>query len=259
VEELSDKIVAFLQKSIVPLMGVVIIAVAGGGVYSYMQMQKNKKLELTQNELFVIKKDIEKVSEKVNPSEAAPEMGADGKPLPAKTKKPVVQVSDEEKQKAYAEAFQKLNSFIKANQGSQSAVEGALIVAEVTSGYKKYDEGVAALRNALTGFDKSNFLFGVAQTELGNLLVQTDKCAEAAQAWEEVISQSAHAYLSNDLRLKTGICYEKTNQYDRAESLYQTIVEKSPESSAARTAKKFLLHIKYVKTKSGSQAEPKKG
>jgi hypothetical protein len=74
-----------------------------------------------------------------------------------------------------------------------------------------------------------------------------------------VIAQKEHDYLANDLRLKAGICYEKSNQYDRAENLYRAVVEKAPESSAARTAKKFLLHIKYVKTKGpGAEAAPEK-
>jgi len=260
VEDFSEKATEILQKSLIPAIAVIVIGVGVGMGYSYSKSKQEKQLEVSQNELFVIKKDIDKVTETLSPPEPKPELGKDGKPLPPKPKKEAPKVSNADKEKAYASGLERMNAFINANQGQQSAVEGAVLVSEVTSEYGKYDEGISALKTALNGFDKSNFLYGIAQTELGNLYYKTDKCTEAADAWEQVIAQKAHDYLANDLRLKAGICYEKINQYDRAEDQYRTIVTKSPDSSAARTAKKFLLHIRYVKTK-GVQppTEQKKG
>jgi tetratricopeptide (TPR) repeat protein len=251
-EEWTDKAVAILQKAIWPVAVVVVLAIGGGVAYSYNMQKKEKALEAAQDELFVIRKDLEKITATLEPK---PEPTKDGKPA----KKAPPQASEAEQEKAYAPDMAKLQTYIKANQGNQAAVEGAMLASEISSHYKKYDEGVTALNTALQGFDKKNFLFGIAQTELGNLYTKIDKCNEAAQAWEAVIAQKAHDYLATELRLKAGICYEKIGMYDKAEGLYQAVIDKAPTSSAARTAKKFLLHIQYVKTKPNPAQEQKKG
>lgn len=111
---------------------------------------------------------------------------------------------------------------------------------------------IESLAASLKDMNSKLFLFGVAQTELGNLYAKTEKCLDAAQAWEKVIADKNHAYMAANLRLKAGVCYEKQSQLDKAEALYQDVVTKEPTSFSGRTAKKFLLHLKYLKSKSAA-------
>lgn len=246
-----------MQKAIWPIIGLLVILLVGGAIYTYADSKNYKELQLAQDDFFKIRKDIEKTAETFAPP--APEIGKDGKPVVKKAAK--AEATPAQKEQAFAPALEKMMAQIKANQGNQAAVEGALLVAEVTSEYKKYDMGVEALQTALKGFDSKNFLFGIAQGELGNLYAKLDKCSEATQAWEAVIAVKQHEYLANPLRLKAGICFEKLSMFDKAEKLYQTIVDKDPNSSSARTAKKFLLHIKFARAKAGegTTQDPKKG
>jgi tetratricopeptide (TPR) repeat protein len=240
-ESLSDKLVTIVQKIFWPFVGVSILAIIVSFVYSYKKGEDFKKLERAQDELFVLRKDVEKIATSLEPAD---DPKKDSK-APIKEKlKPSAEVLE----KSYADVAQKLMGFIKTNQGTQPAVEAALLVSEMTKDYNK-EMGIEGLNAALKDFPASLFLFGVGQTELGNLYSQNNKCLEAAQAWEKVIAEKNHSYLAASLRLKAGVCYEKQNQLDKAEKLYQEIVDKEPNSFSGRTAKKFLMHLKLMKSK----------
>ena len=200
---------------------------------------------------------MQKIAESLEPKEA-PKKDLKTPALPLEKQKP----SPEVLEKAYAPVVQKLQNYVTANQGTQPAVEAALLVAELTQDYNKSEMAIESLVTALKGVDSNLFLFGVAQTELGNLYAKSEKCLEAAQAWEKVIADKSHAFMAGNLRLKAGVCYEKQAQFDKAEGLYQEVVNKEPTSSSGRTAKKFLLHLKYLKSKSaaaGATAPAKNG
>jgi len=252
--DLTEKLTAFLQKAVWPMVILVIVALAGGVAYSFKSGKDQEALQKAQDELFVIRKEVEETAKKMEPPV---DPKADPKKPAAKVEKPPAEL-----EKAYGPAVEKLQAYIKANQGKQGAVEAALLASELTSDYKKYEQGAEALNTALNGFDTKNFLYGVAGSEQGDLLAQIDKCNEAVQVWEKVIGANEHGYMSNTLRLKSGVCYEKLGMFDKAESHYQIIVDKDPNSSAARSAKKFLMHIKYVKGKqpqATATADEKKG
>ncbi len=55
--------------------------------------------------------------------------------------------------------------------------------------------------------------------------------------------------MADQLRLKSGVCYQTLGIYDKAEKMYEDVIKKGPETSSGRMAKKFLLYIKYVKAK----------
>jgi tetratricopeptide (TPR) repeat protein len=249
-EDLSEKIVRVLQKLILPIAGVtVLVLIASAAVY-FIDQAEQEKIAQSYDSLFLLKKESEKIAEPW-----APEVDTKD---PKAAKKEKKQPSDEEKKQAYAPLLEKILAHIKANQGNQVAVEGALLAADIGKSYNDPQVGIEALRSALSDVKSTHFLFAIGQAELGSLLAKADKCSEAAQAWEKVIVVKEHAYVANNLRLKSGVCYEKIGMYEKAEGVYQDIISKSPNTSAARTAKKFLLHIKYVKNKGDLDAGNKK-
>lgn len=251
----QEKIVSILQKLILPIIGVVILVLIASGAVYFIDKSQQSKVAKSYDQLFLLRKDAEKIAETWKTEPAASEVLDKDK----KAQKPVKKdATPEEKKAAYAPVMEKLMAFIKADQGNQVAVEAALLASDLSSEYNEPQVGIEALRTALTGMKTSHFLFAIGQSELGALLAKTDKCSEAAQAWESVANVKEHAYMANNLRLKAGVCYEQIGMYDKAEKLYQEIVDKSPNSSSARTAKKFLLHIKFVKNKGEADAGDKK-
>ncbi len=255
-DTLTEKLVYWIQKIFWPLVGLAVVAIVVSFVLNYKKGQDFKKISKAQDELFVIRKDVEKIAAELEPKED-PKKAA--KPEAAKEKP---KQSPEVLEKSYSAVVEKLQAYIKANQGTQPAVEAALLVAELTQEYNKTDMAIDALNTSLKGLPSDLFLFGVGQTELGNIYAKVNKCLEAAQAWEKVIAEKNHSYLAGNLRLKAGICYEKQTQLDKAEKLYQEVVDKEPTSFAGRTAKKFLLHLKYLKSKSmatGATPSPANG
>lgn len=239
----QEKIVQVLQKLIIPIVGVVVLVLIASTVMWFVDRNQQAKISSSYDELFLIKKDAETVA-KAWADEPVDPLKKDKKTLLIKK-----DVSAEQKKTAYASIMEKLMAHIKANQGNQVAVEGALLASDMANEYNEPQVGIEALQSALAGMKSAHFLYAIGQSELGNQLAKTGKCSEAAQAWETVANVKQHAYMAGNLRLKAGVCYEKLGMLDKAEKIYQDIIEKNPNSSSARTAKKFLLHIKFVKNK----------
>lgn len=256
-DALREKLIYVVQKTFWPLVGIGVVAIVVSLGWSYKNKQDIAQLKKSQNELFVIRKEVEKTVLSLEPKEDPKKLSAKVPPAAEKPK-----LAPQVYENAYAPLVPKLQVFINANQGTQTAVEAALLVAELTQEYNKPEMAIEPLTTALKGLPSNLFLYGVAQTELGNLYAKANKCLEAAQAWEKVVNEKTHTYLAGNLRLKAGVCYEKQAQLDKAEKLYQEVVDKEPGSFSGRTAKKFLLHLKYLKSKSmatGASASSKNG
>jgi tetratricopeptide (TPR) repeat protein len=256
-EDIVEKITFWVQKAFWPAVGLAVFVVLASVGLNYKARLDQKKINKAQDELFVIRQDLQKITESLEPQ---PEVKKDSKPPVVANEKS--KQSPEILEKAYSPVVQKLQAFVNANQGTQPAAEAALLVTELAQEYNKPEMAIESLVTSLKGMDSNLFLFGVAQTELGNLYAKSEKCLEAAQSWEKVIAEKNHSYMSGSLRLKAGVCYEKQAQYDKAEGLYQEVVNKEPNSFSGRTAKKFLLHLKYLKSKSaasGTTAPAKNG
>ena len=241
----NDKIAATLQKLILPICGVIAVAIVLSSVMYFRDKSENSKLGKNYDTLFLLKKEYEDIA-KVWRSDVS----ADGLEK-TKKEKPISkkQVSDQEKKQSLAPVVEKLTQHIQATQGTQVAVEAALLVVDIGNEYNDSVVGIEPLKMAIKDISKKHFLYAIGQSELGSLLAKNDKCNEATQAWESVIAVKEHSFYANQLKLKAGICYEKMSMFDKAEKLYQDVLDQSPNSSSARTAKKFLLHIKFVKNK----------
>lgn len=250
----NERIIQILQKLIVPIAGVVVLVLIASGAVFFIDKNERAKVGKLQDELFLLKKESEKIADAWKEEPAASDTLNKDKAVQKPLKK---EATPEEKKAAYAPVLEKLMAHIKANQGNQVAVEGALLAVDIANDYNDSQVGIDALKTALTGLKTTHFLYAIGQAELGALLAKADKCSEAAQAWESVAAVKEHAYVANNLRLKAGVCYEKIGMFDKAEKLYQEIVDRSPNSSSARTAKKFLLHIKFVKNKGEADAGDK--
>lgn len=257
-EPISEKIVSILQKLIVPISGVLVLVLIASGAVYFVDKSEQDKVAKSYDELFTLKKEAEKITESWEAPKDDAKVDEKSKDKKTAKKETKPQPTNEEKKQAYAKILERLMEKIKANQGNQVAVEGALVASDIGASYDDSQVGIEALQVALKGMKSSHFLFAIGEAELGNLLAKTSKCNEATQVWAKVIEVKEHAYMANNLRLKSGVCYEQMGMFDKAELLYQEIVDKSPNSASARTAKKFLLHIKYVKNKGDSDAAEKK-
>lgn len=243
-----EKISLALQKGFVGIVAIVVLALASAGGYHFYKKNHDKKVEQASNELFVLQKELGQSAQKLMPEE--PQANPlDPKKMPKAKPKPTA----EQFKTAFSPTVEKLQTFIKANEGTQPAVEAALLVTEATSEYQKYEEGVTAIQNAVRGFSKNHFLYGIAQSELGSLYANLNKCSEATQAWDQVISSKNYDYMADQLRLKSGLCYQKLGMFDKAQKQYEKVLEKGSENSNGRMARKFLLYLKYEKSKAANE------
>ncbi|MBY0314921.1 MAG: hypothetical protein K2Q26_05345 [Bdellovibrionales bacterium] len=245
---MSEQLSHYVQKSAVPLMILLVVIAAGGIGFHFMNSKKSEKAEKLGSELFTIRKEYRTATEELaktlpKPQEGKPQLEA---PKPKKA----------DAQKAYSALVEKLDGFVKANQGTLVAVEGGLLAAEMAQSYDDWNKGAEILNSSLKDFnDKGNFLYGTAYSELGHFYAKLDKCNEATQAWEKAMGSEPVAFLKPQLRLKLGVCFEKLSQWDRAEKMYQDIINETPATLTARTAKKFLFNLKLTKAKASNESK----
>lgn len=242
---MSEKLSTFVQRSAVPFFIVIGLMAVGGVGYHLMNSKTAQTTEKLANELFAIKKEYRTATETLQKN--LPQPTADKKLEPPQPKK-------EELQKAYAPIVEKLDVFIKANQGQMVTVEAGLLAADMLAGYENWSRGAEILQSSLNGYnDTQHFLYGMGHAQLGTFYIMQEKCTEAVQAWEKGMTVKSVSFLKPQLRLKLGLCYEKMSQLDRAEKMYQDVINDMPKSLSARTAKKFLFNLKLMKAK-GSEA-----
>lgn len=245
---IADQTNQFFEKFLKPLVALVVLALVASGAYSFYSKQRRGDDEKKANLLFEVKKELldaeKSVRETADTSTKDKKKPAKAPDLSAKFKQ------------AYEPVIPKFEAFIKANQGHVTAIEAALIVSKSVQEYKDESKELSVLQMGVKGVDKTNFLYGVAQSRIGELLYKQDKCSEAAKAWEDLITIDQHAYMSGSLRLKAGVCYEKIGMWDKAEAMYKKVSDEAPNSANGRMAKKFLLHVRYQKSK-GAKAKEK--
>lgn len=230
----------FLEKFIKPIVALVVVLVIAGVGYHFHKKGKAENKAKLYNEFFVIKKELQEKQAELTKVDAEDET----KKAPPQPPEP----APEELKAAVEPTVNKLLTFIKANQGTIPALEGALLVSQVTIEYKDEDKAIEALTAGTNGVNEKNFLYGIAKDQLADLLQKKDKCNEAAQIWESLLNSKDHAYLADSVRLKAGVCYEEIGMTDKAEQLYQKVVDVSPNTTSGKAAKKFLLHLKFKKS-----------
>ncbi|MBY0385448.1 hypothetical protein K2X05_09840, partial [bacterium] len=120
-DALTQKLAYVIQKIFWPLVGVAALSIVASFAMSYKKNQDLKKIVKAQDELFVIRKEVEKVASSFEPKE-------DPKKDPKKPAKEAPKQSPEVLEAAYSPLVQKLQAYINANQGTQPAVEAALLV-----------------------------------------------------------------------------------------------------------------------------------
>ncbi len=155
-----------------------------------------------------------------------------------------------------------LNGFVKVvdeHAGTKAAQMAALNLSEMYLNYKKVEEAYQALQKVESQSQGKDLVSSIVLAQLGNVLSEKGDCKLALDQWSKVLARKEVQYMHDTLRLKSGFCYEKMNEFSKAEDAYKK-VSQSPkdtqtgEAGLAKDAEKYLrlLNLKKNTDSKGS-------
>jgi thioredoxin-like negative regulator of GroEL len=232
---------SFLEQQWKSILGaIVIIFVLGLGLVlkSTMGVSHEKK---AQEQFFKIEKKYSNYkTNKAKPPELKPDPKAD--PKEAKVKTPAELASDLDSIKKEFEAF------LAADSNSKAGQMAAIYYAEILIGEKNKVQAQAVLEKAQN--KDSGLTNTLVQQQLGQVLADLDKCPDAINVWQKILDRKEASFIHNDVKIQQALCYQKTNDFKKAEELLTNVGNEKTsgqDMTSAKEAAKYLRLIQYKK------------
>lgn len=215
-----------LEKNWKLIAGVFVLLIVGGASVSIISSQKTKKELQAQESYFKAEKKYLDIKAK---AAAAP---ADA------VKKP----SD---YSAVKTDFEKVISDFPRSKASQMS---AVYLSDILIAENKKDLALSTLQKAET--TDTGLINTLVQQQIGSLLADQNKCAEALTVWQKIVDRKQAQFLHNTTRLQQALCYQKMNDSKKAEEILTNLANQKTEINTEATAKeaeKYLRLIQYKK------------
>ena len=106
--------------------------------------------------------------------------------------------------------------------------------------YKQPEKASEFAQMAATKLPKDHTLGLLATVLWGNALAAKDDCQGALGAWQKVLDSKSASFLQSDVSVRSGVCFEKLGQNDRAAEMYRKAAGATGESASSTTAKGLL-------------------
>ena len=146
-------------------------------------------------------------------------------------------------QKDYGTVLPELEKIANENAGTTAGAQAAMDLADIYINYKQPEKAVDYAKNAAEKLSSRNTLAPLARVLWGTALAQKGDCATAVTVWQQVIDNKSAAFLHPNVSLRSGLCYEKMNQNDKAAEMYHRVVADAEQTSDGQTAKTYLRAI----------------
>ncbi len=228
------------MTAVIMLLVAFVVLGAGYSAYSYFD---SKKEEEAQNAYYAVEAEYlaQKTKFETFDAEAS---------KPKETKKDSKGKETEEKPQGlkasgdltqdYGKVVSGFESVISKDPGSNAALMAALNLADIYISYKQSDKALVFLEKIKPG---KNLLSAMALDRQATLKADAGDCKAALGIWDQALSLKASEFMTNDLKLKKGLCYESLSDFVQAKAMYtQAKVSKDGDSQSpiAKTAEKYL-------------------
>lgn len=248
----------------------VIFAILGGGwsLYSVVRQQTEDKL---QEKFYLADKKYNELRTKFEEAQKPKvddKAKADPKDKNPKKKTPEVAVKPSQNPDAdFAEPIKEMRVLIEASPASKAALMAALSLSEIYTTANKPEEALKVLDLVIQGKKVNGLLGAFATKAKGNIQADLGRCPEAIQTWQKLnSSDESLSFLNAEIKLKMGLCYEKSNQEAQAEMIYKELIDKvknpgqqpgakaisTADQMASKEAEKYLRLMKIKKENRGS-------
>lgn len=231
---------SFLEKQWKAIVGVVvIILVVGLGIVAKTTMNISSEKKAQENFFLIEKKYSDYKTKKATPPVVDPK---------AKTPAAAPDLSGE-----LAGIKKDFEAFLATDSSTKAGQMAALYYAEILIDENKKDAALTTLQKAQN--NDSGLVNTLVQQQLGQVLADLDKCADAISVWQKVVDRKQAAFLHNDVKIQQALCYQKTNDLKKAEEILTNIANQKPDtksesfdsSTSAKEAAKYLRLIQFKK------------
>lgn len=206
-----------------------VLVIGLGGFFGIRAYKHSHELSL-QEQLFTLEKEYSKKKE-----------GFDAAQNPPEGSTPSAVKATGDLAKDYGDLPQRFADFAKAHSGTVAAGLAALQAAEIWSGYSKSTEAIEALKSANLS---SGIIGTMVQMRLGSLLADQGDCAGALTVWSPLSTTKNSSFLGNEVKLRMGLCAEKTGDKAQAEKLYREVMANAKEGSEGKLAEQLIRLMK---------------
>lgn len=145
-----------------------------------------------------------------------------------------------------------LSQFIAENSKTASAGMASLYLSEVLISEGKTEEALKAVESA--NVDNSSLVGILVQKKKADLLSNLGKCEESLPVWEKLSKESKAHFMVYDIKILQALCYQKTQNVQKAEEILTSIANDKSEAAVEYTqrAQQLLKFIKFNKPATGS-------
>ncbi len=130
----------------------------------------------------------------------------------------------------YQNAIAQLSNVTENYGGSRSGKIARFYLANAFYQIKDYENAEKNFRRFLSGFSGDEHFLAAAQGGVAATLVQRGRLAEAAAAYEKA-AKKYDSVLSAGFFIQAGHCYARADNPKKAKEMYETVIEKYPQSS----------------------------
>ncbi len=133
--------------------------------------------------------------------------------------------------------------------GSKAAQMSAVYLSDILISENNKDQALSTLQKAEN--NDSGLINTLVQQQIGSLLADQNKCADALTVWQKIIDRKQAQFLHNATRLQQALCYQKLNDSKKAEEILTNLANQKTDlnnmDSTAKEAEKYLRLIQYKK------------
>lgn len=147
-------------------------------------------------------------------------------------------------EKDYGTVLTAWNNLIAEKPGSRAAMMAALHVSDIYSQYKKNDLALASLSKIQP---KKDLLSALILDKKASLQAEGGDCKAALTTWDQILNNKKYDFMSAELKLKKGLCYETLNDTAQALAMYTQARDSDANSPTAKTAEKYLRGLQSKK------------
>jgi tetratricopeptide (TPR) repeat protein len=158
----------------------------------------------------------------------------------------------------YGSVLTDLEKVARERAGTSAGAQAAILLADTYISYKQPEKAIEMAKIPAERLSSSNTLASLARVLWGTALADKGDCGQAVGVWQAVIDSKNDKFLHPDVGLRSGLCYEKLGQLDKAAEMYRKVSAEAGDSAAGQTAK-GLLRALEMKMKTTPAAEAGKG
>ena len=206
--------------------------IAGGIGYSAFQYFSEQAEEKAQEAFYHVEDDYLKLQESEHPKTPA-QQTKDKKAQTEKVEAPVVA--------NYQPVAQKFSDVMTQFPNSRAALLAYLDYSEIKIKDQKFEDIVKSAEKLKVG---SDLLSSLVLMQKGNAQANSKDCKQALTTWEQVLKNKAAQSLYPEVHLQEALCFESLNDMTHAEESYNKILAEAKDSSAAKSAEKYLRLLK---------------